>query len=125
MKQRSQGFTLIEVLIALVILALSFTAIIISFSENARNVLYLENKTLASWVASDVLSKTQVGFLKPNTQKGNEKMLDKMWYWQLSITNTPSPAVKKALVSVKEAEAAPAIYTLTGYLEVPVNEPPQ
>ena len=48
MKRR--GFTLLEVLIALAVVALSASALLGTVTSSGSNVAYLHDKTLAEWV---------------------------------------------------------------------------
>ena len=57
-KKNSAGFTLIEVLVALAILGFVLSASLKIFSSNAQVVSALEKKTLASFVAENVLVQT-------------------------------------------------------------------
>ena len=60
-----KGFTLIEVLIALAILAIALTAVIEATSKNIQNTLYLQNKTIASWVGLEIINEAKINFLTP------------------------------------------------------------
>ena len=57
-KIRTKGFTLIEVLIALAILGFVLSASLKIFSSNSFIVATLEQKTLASFVAENILVQT-------------------------------------------------------------------
>jgi len=51
MRRDRQGFTLIEVLAALVIVALGMLGVIQAVTQTARNGTYLREKTFAHWIA--------------------------------------------------------------------------
>jgi prepilin-type N-terminal cleavage/methylation domain-containing protein len=59
-RKRSQhtqsGLTLIEVLVALAIISIALTAIIKATSENIRGTAYLQDKTIAMYVARQILN---------------------------------------------------------------------
>lgn len=82
---KQQGFTLIEVLIALVILAIALTAIIKAVSNNTRNLIYLQDKTAAHWVAMNIYNEYALGLLTISPQlepaNGSTIMFNKDWYW--------------------------------------------
>jgi general secretion pathway protein I len=88
--QRQRGFTLIEVLVALVIVAFGMGAVLSALSGAAVNVSALREKTLAQWVAlnriADVrldLQPPQVGTIEGDVQgfaNGN-------WHWQQIVSN--------------------------------------
>ena len=50
---RSNGFTLIEVLVALAIFAVAGAALSTAIQGNVRNANYLKDKTLANWIANN------------------------------------------------------------------------
>ena len=59
-RSRVTGFTLLEVLIALAVLALSMGAAIKAASDYTSNQSYLRDRTMAMWVARNVLVRFQV-----------------------------------------------------------------
>lgn len=83
---KSFGFTLIEILIALVILAVAFTAIIAATSNSARGTNQLQEKIVAHWVAQNVLASEQIGLITaPKASEkitGTMQMLNKNWHWE-------------------------------------------
>jgi len=111
-QKNSQGFTLIEVLISLAILAIALTAIIKATTQTIRDTLYLENKTIAAWVGTQVINEARVGLIKETTESQTE-MLHHEWPWQLEIEPTPNPHVKKLKVKVY----TPATQTLLTEIE--------
>jgi general secretion pathway protein I len=54
------GFTLIEVLAALVIVALGMLGVITAVTQTARNGTYLREKTLAHWIAMNVITEQRL-----------------------------------------------------------------
>ena len=59
-RSRVAGFTLLEVLIALAVLALSMGAAIKAASDYTNNQAYLRDRTIAMWVARNVLVRLMV-----------------------------------------------------------------
>jgi general secretion pathway protein I len=123
MKKQS-GLTLIEVLIALAIVAIAMTAIIKATSQNIRGSTYLKDKTIAMWVGQQVLNEARIGLLQPGKDsaglKATTKMLNTDWYWQLSQSETPNKRIKKIEVRVfthesDDEDEAPTI-TMETYL---------
>ncbi|MFO7808537.1 type II secretion system minor pseudopilin GspI, partial [Guyparkeria sp.] len=55
-RRTSRGFTLLEVLVALVVLAVALGALIKAGSEHARNTAYLQERALAGWVAGNLVA---------------------------------------------------------------------
>jgi len=89
MKQR--GFTLLEVLIALAIVALAVSALLGTVTSSGSNVSYLHDKTLAEWVALNRLTEIRTAKLMPDTGKrtGNAEMGGMRWQWEEEVSELP------------------------------------
>lgn len=81
--KRSTGFTLIEVMVALTIIAISLGALLSSSGTQASSATYLKQKTLAHWVATNELTQIQITKELPDIgdKKGSTKMADFEWFW--------------------------------------------
>jgi general secretion pathway protein I len=104
MKNKIAGFTLIEVLIALVILSIAVTAIIKATSQNIKDTLYIQKKTIALWVGNQIINEIIVGLRKPplapDVLKDNSIMLNEDWSWEASLKHTPNPRIQEINVDV-------------------------
>ena len=58
--RRCKGFTLLEVLVALTIVALALGALISTSGSHASSAGYLKQKTIAHWVAMNEITRLQV-----------------------------------------------------------------
>ncbi len=98
------GFTLIEVLIALVILSIALTAIIKSTSQNIKDTLYIQKKMIALWVGNQIMNEILIGLRKPPTApdslKNKSTMLNENWTWEASLKPTPNPRIQEINVDV-------------------------
>jgi len=95
MKKRNQhAFTLLEVLVALMVIAVGLTATIVSSIEITRNSLHLQNKTLAHWVAQNVIAerKIQTGNPANLPLRGEMQMANQTWQWQVERSKTTHPS---------------------------------
>ena len=119
MRMKNNGFTLIEVLIALAILSIALTAIIQSTSQNIKDTLYIQNKTIANWVGSEIIAETEAGILKvpdpPDKLSDETDMLGQKWIWQASLKPSPNPKIKELNVSVS-IKSNEKLIQLTSYL---------
>jgi general secretion pathway protein I len=89
LKQRS-GFTLIEVLVALAIIAISMGAALSSSGSQASNATYLKQKTIAHWVAMNEMAQLQIekAITETGNRDGETKMAGATWYWTRKTTKT-------------------------------------
>ncbi len=88
---QSRGFTLLEVLIALAIVAMSVGALLGTVTSSASNISYLHEKTLAEWVALNRLTEVRIAQTFPVTGKrtGNSDMGGMRWQWEQEVTELP------------------------------------
>ena len=78
-----KGFTLIEVMVALTIIAISLGALLSTSGTQANSAGYLKQKTLAHWVASNEITQLRIGKEFPDLgdKKGVTTMANHDWYW--------------------------------------------
>ena len=87
----ARGFTLLEVLIALAIVAMSVGALLGTVTSSASNVIYLKDKTLAEWVALNRLTEVRIDGSMPDPGRriGNTVMGGIRWEWMEEVTELP------------------------------------
>ncbi|MDD9893410.1 MAG: type II secretion system minor pseudopilin GspI [Gammaproteobacteria bacterium] len=122
MRRQHKGFTLIEILVALVFIALPMTAIIQTVSNYVYEAAYLKEKTVAHWVAMNKLTELQVTrqFPKPGTSNGETLMIGEAWRWEYTVNNTPEADMRRVDINVFAPSDKEAVLTsLTAYLGKP------
>lgn len=80
-RKRQRGFTLIEVMVALVIVALGMTAVHSQISRYAIGAATIEQKTLASWIASNKLTELSIEPTWPAIGDSEEEIEFAGRYW--------------------------------------------
>lgn len=75
------AFTLIEVLVALVILAIALTAVLETTQTSIQHSARASHALTAHWVAMDVMSKLQLHLL-PCPSHGTLLMQHRYWDWK-------------------------------------------
>ncbi len=60
-RSRQTGFTLLEVLVALTVLAVALAALVKTGADHARYTAYLQERTLAHWAGQNLLTEFQTG----------------------------------------------------------------
>jgi len=121
---RVSGFTLLEVLVALAVLALSMGAAIKAVSDYTNNQAYLRDRTIAIWVARNVLVRFQVENEWPDVgeRKGTEEMGNREWRWLGVISQTEEAELRRLDVKVFTLESEDdelPISVLSGFLVQP------
>ncbi|MDA3921205.1 MAG: type II secretion system minor pseudopilin GspI [Salinisphaera sp.] len=96
-RQHSGGFTLIEVLIALAVLAIALVAFVSAGAQNADYATYIRDRSVAEWVARDQLVEYQLQADWPGVGKkdGDTAMGRSKWHWVADIKSSPDPQVRR------------------------------
>ena len=89
--RRLRGFTLIEVLVALVIVAFGLAALFSVTTQTARASTYLREKTFAQWIALNKITEARLTGQPPSDDKaeGETKFAGQDWRWELKTIKTP------------------------------------
>jgi general secretion pathway protein I len=106
---RCGGFTLIEVLVALVIVAVGMSALMGALSSSARTVAYMQDKTFAEWVALNQIASVRIGLqqgqLPPTgTTNGDIDLVNRTWHWRQDVVASQVPGVVRIDVKVRPKE---------------------
>jgi general secretion pathway protein I len=107
-RRDARGFTLIEVLAALVIVALGMLGVIEAVTQAARNGTYLREKTLAHWIAMNVITERRLQGAPPDIAEtsGDLEYAGQQWRWTMRVTQTQVESMRRMDVSVRAATAA-------------------
>lgn len=104
-RSRAAGFTLIEVLVALVVVALGMMAVHTTLNRYAAASAYLEEQTLASWIATNKLTELSIAPTWPSLGDYDEDLefADRDWLCEIEVLETEVPNLRRVDVSVKLA----------------------
>jgi len=113
------GFTLLEVLVALAILAITMAAVSRTASSSIHHVEAVRTRVIADWVAQNRLAQhlARADWPAPGIQTGEETQAGQTYPWQEEIIATPNPTMRRIVVSVYAPDDAKhSLRELTGYL---------
>lgn len=114
-----RGFTLLESLVALAILAIALAAVLRATGASTNHVDALRKMILADWVAQNRLTLRTVrgDWLPAGAQQAEEEQAGLKFIIDEKISATPNPAFRLIEVSVASAEDPQhSLRTLRGYL---------
>jgi general secretion pathway protein I len=104
----SRGFTLVEVLVALTVVALGLTALMVAVSGTARTSGYLRDKTIAQWIALNRLTQVRlmVNKLGDSQDTGQLDFAGRKWHYDTRYFATQFQSMKRVEIRVYLGDAA-------------------
>jgi general secretion pathway protein I len=102
----ARGFTLIEVLVALVIVAVGMAAVMSALSSAANTVSFLRDETFANYVALNKIATLRLAGQIPQTgnSDGDVDYANRSWHWRQEVASTQIPGVVRIDVKVRPKE---------------------
>jgi general secretion pathway protein I len=98
------GFTLVEVLVALMIIALGLSALLTAVSGTARASGYLREKALAQWIALNRVTEVRLNLqqqqLGQSSDTGELDYANRKWHYDTRYFDTNSQAMRRVIVRV-------------------------
>jgi general secretion pathway protein I len=106
----AKGFTLIEVLVALAVVAIGMAAVLEAMTSSANTAMYLQSKTFAEWVALNRIETVRLSGTVPGAGTSNDTIeyAGRNWQWQQKVTparisNVRIPGMVQIEVDVRPA----------------------
>lgn len=98
-----RGFTLMEILVALLIVSVALGATIKAATEQTASLGYLRDKTVAHWVAMNRIVELQTPRQGGSTlrKNGSEQQMGREWYWRVKLTDTQVRDIQRLDVEVR------------------------
>lgn len=109
-QNKKSGFTLIEVLLALSVIAIALTALLKAISQNVETVQRIKEKNLCHWIAMQGLAMIQLNLLQVNQSQETTQdtsMLNEHCYWRAKISTTSQKNIQKIIISVSTEKSGP------------------
>lgn len=117
------GFTLIEVLVALVVATLALGGVLASVSQMADSGLTMRERTYASWIAQNKIAELRLANAIPEVSEtsGEVDFAEQEWAWTANISETGVENLFRVDVDISRPGAKPdeVIRTVVGFIGEP------
>lgn len=122
LRGRSGAFTLIEVMVALAIIALSLTAVAAKMARMIDTSNSMQERTYASWIAQNKITEMRLANVIPDlsTTSGDIEYADRAWRWRAVVSETGIENLFRVDVEITSAESNAVIRKVTGFIGEPV-----
>jgi general secretion pathway protein I len=139
--RRAQGFTLIEVMVAMVVIALGVGALLSALVNSANTVNYLRDKSFAQWIAFNQLSELRLSATTAPAAGVTSDVVEYaggVWRWEQQVSQAGLGDLWRVSVRVSrlgdvgstvarraegENDELPALGTAIGFLANSVTRP--
>ncbi|MCU0975679.1 MAG: type II secretion system minor pseudopilin GspI [Steroidobacteraceae bacterium] len=103
-----RGFTLIEVVVAMAIVALGLMAVFRVVNDTVNNASYLRDRTFAAWIADNRLTELRLTGEMPSVDEteGRVDFAGQAWRWTATVAQTPVENIRRIDVRVRRESDA-------------------
>ncbi len=122
----NRGFTLIEVLVALAVIAIGLLAVLSVAARGTRVSAELQQRNFASWVAQNELARMHLADQWPDLGESNDTVsfATRKWRWDATVAKTSDPDLRRVTITVALADSPDKIITrMLGFIGKPPSKP--
>ncbi len=122
MHKRCAGFTLLEILVALAVLATAMGALLQTAGSFTINQAYLRDRTIAEWIARNHMIEQQLSATWPRIgqTKGEIDYAERDWQWVMQVTQSPEKDLRRLDIEIfviDGNESEQSLASLSGFVE--------
>ncbi len=124
-----RGFTLVEVLVALIVAGLLLPTLLLAYASQADGVARIRDKSMAQWVASNRMAQLRIETARTRLvfqgeRQGVASMAGRDWHWWLRSGEVTEAGIAgfyrvEIRVAAREGRRDRPLHTLTGFLVRP------
>ena len=104
-KSSQYGFTLIEVMIALAILAIALVALLYSFTMFGKRLQRVQHNLASQWLENDIINQTQSNlFAEQKSSSGRTVLFNETYDWKVEKLTSAKDELQKYQVMVTYGE---------------------
>lgn len=107
------GFSLIEALVALAVLAIATVGLIRTVEAHIDSTRAMEQRSAAQWVAENRLAELELGL----SGADQVEMMGQQWRVAVAAKRTDDPEIQQVLIQVYPSAGRSALATLTGFVD--------
>lgn len=118
---RARGFTLIEVMVALVVAVLALVAVMASISQMIDAGTAMRDRTYAVWIAQNKITEMRLANVEPEVSEtsGEVDFAGLEWAWTANVSETGVEFLYRVDVEVSFAGRDDIVRTVTGFIGEP------
>jgi general secretion pathway protein I len=118
----TRGFTIIEVMVALAIVAFALTAIAASMGQMIDAANAMRDRTYASWIAQNKIAEMRLANVLPEvtSTSGEIDYAGTEWAWRAVVSETGVENLFRVDVTVSYPGQDNGVRTVTGFIGEPV-----
>ena len=120
--RRLTGFTLLEVMVALVIVALALAGVATSMGQMIDTANTMRDRTFASWIAQNKIAEMRLSGDMPEVGESNGEVdyANTTWEWTAEVSETGVENLMKVDVTVFYAGFDEPVRLVTGFIGEPI-----
>ena len=116
----SRGFTLVEVVVALAIVAIGMLAVFKTIGDTVHNVTDLRDRSFAAWIADNRITEMRISGEMPSVEEtaGEVEFAGRRWHWVTTVSQTQVQGLRRIDVRVRRDEdpEAASLVKLSGFI---------